>query len=47
VSCRRRGINPQAYLTDILRRLPSIDITRIDELLPEHWKPPASAPAST
>lgn len=45
VSCRRRGINPQAYLTDILRRLPSLDITRIGELLPEHWKPPASAPA--
>ena len=22
VSCRRRGINPQEYLTDVLRRLP-------------------------
>lgn len=44
VSCRRRGINPQDYLSDVLRRLPSMDITRIDELLPERWKPPASAP---
>jgi transposase len=45
VSCRRRGINPQEYLTEVLRRLPSTDITRIAELLPEHWKPPAPAPA--
>jgi transposase len=43
VSCRRRGINPQTYLTDVLRRLPSTDITRIGELLPEHWKPPVPA----
>jgi transposase len=43
VSCRRRGINPQEYLADVLRRLPSMDITRIGELLPEHWKPPAPA----
>jgi transposase len=41
VSCRRRGLNPQNYLSDVLRRLPSLDITRISELLPENWKPPA------
>ena len=34
VSCRRRGINPQDYLTDVLRRLPEQKINRIDELLP-------------
>lgn len=44
LSCRRRGINPQTYLSDVLRRLPSTDITRISELLPEHWKPPESPP---
>ncbi len=38
VSCRRRGINPQAYLTDVLQRLPSMNITQIDELLPARWK---------
>lgn len=38
VSCRRRGINPQEYLTDILQRLPGMNITQIEELLPEHWK---------
>lgn len=41
LSCRRRGINPQGYLTDVLHRLPSTDISRIVELLPENWKPPA------
>jgi len=44
VSCRRRGINPQDYLTDVLRRLPEQKINRIDELLPGNWKPPTSAP---
>ena len=39
ISCRRRGINPQDYLTDILRRLPSMDITHIGDLLPSRWKP--------
>jgi transposase len=39
VSCRRRGINPQAYLTDVLRRLPTIKITDIAALLPANWKP--------
>ncbi len=39
ISCRRRGINPQEYLTDILSRLPSMNITQISELLPANWKP--------
>lgn len=39
VSCRRRGINPQDYLTDVLARLPAIKITQIDSLLPANWKP--------
>ena len=40
-SCRRRGLNPHEYLTDVLARLPSIKITEIHELLPAHWKPPS------
>lgn len=43
VSCRRRGINPQEYLTDVLRRLPAMNITQIAELLPANWKPPPPA----
>lgn len=39
LSCRRRGINPQNYLTDVLGRLPSTKITEIHQLLPGRWKP--------
>jgi len=39
ISCRRRGINPQDYLTDVLRRLPAMNITQIGELLPANWIP--------
>ena len=42
VSCRRRGINPEDYLPDVLRRLPGHKINQIDELLPANWKPPTS-----
>lgn len=40
-SCRRRGLNPHEYLTDVLGRLPSMKITEIHELLPHQWKPPS------
>jgi len=43
VSCRRRGINPQEYLTDVLRRLPAMNITQIAQLLPEHWQPQSAS----
>lgn len=42
VSCRRRGINPQDYLTDVLARLPAITNKQIDQLLPEKWEPPTA-----
>jgi transposase len=37
VSCRRRGLNPGAYLTDVLRRLPTLKITEIASLMPGNW----------
>jgi transposase len=37
-SARRRGLNPQSYLTDILTWLPVIKITEINQLLPGQWK---------
>jgi transposase len=43
ISCRRRGLNPQEYLSDVLARLPSAKITQIQELLPAHWKPPSAS----
>src|SRR6266849_2977492 len=38
-SCRRRGIDPQQYLTDVLTRLPAMKNTEIEQLLPQNWKP--------
>jgi len=38
-SCRRRGINPQEYLTDVLQRLPSMKSSQVKDLLPSRWKP--------
>ena len=37
-SCRRYGINPQEYLTDVLQRLPSMTSSQVRELLPEQWR---------
>jgi transposase len=39
VSCRRRGINPLEYLTDVLGRLPGAKTSDIQNLLPANWKP--------
>lgn len=44
-SCRRRGINPQEYLPDVLRRLPKLKTTELEPLLPANWKP--SQPPNT
>ncbi len=38
-SCRRRAINPQDYLTDILGRLPTTKASCLRELLPGNWEP--------
>lgn len=39
---RRRGLNPEEYLTDVLACLPSLKIPQIHELLPAQWKPPSA-----
>ena len=38
-SCRRRGIEPGAYLADVLRRLPSMKANEVTDLVPARWKP--------
>ena len=38
-SARLNGIDPYAYLADVLRRLPTHKDKDIDELLPHCWKP--------
>ena len=44
-SCRRRGINPQEYLTDVLGRLPSMKNHEVKDVLPSRWKPCSSQTA--
>lgn len=37
VSCKRNGINPVAYLTDVFTRINSMKTSELDELLPDRW----------
>jgi len=39
-SARLNGLDPYAYLADVLRRLPTHPDSQIDELLPHVWIPP-------
>jgi transposase len=39
-TCNSHGVNPQAYLTEVLIRIQIHPQSRIDELLPDKWKPP-------
>jgi hypothetical protein len=38
-SCKRTGVEPFAWFHDVLSRIPSHSITRLQELLPHNWKP--------
>ena len=33
------GLDPYAYLSKVLKRLPTHKVTQIEELLPHRWKP--------
>ncbi|WP_425411934.1 IS66 family transposase [Magnetospirillum moscoviense] len=37
-TCKMNGIDPRAWLADVLDRLPGHSVKRIDELLPWNWK---------
>ena len=39
-SCKRHGIEPQAYLTDLLERLPAMTNHEAEELTPDKWEAP-------
>lgn len=39
-SCRRRSLDPYAYLKDVLTRLPQMTIQRVPEVLPSSWGKP-------
>jgi transposase len=38
-TCEANGVNPTAYLTDVLIRIQTHPASRIDELLPHRWQP--------
>ena len=51
-SCRRRGIDPHAYLRDVLTRLPTTTNWQIKDITPEAWaraqrRPPLQAASKT
>ena len=39
-TCRLNGINPEAYLTDVIARIGRTKIQALDTLLPFNWRPP-------
>jgi transposase len=43
-SCRRRGLDPYAYLKDVLTRLPQMTIQQVPEVLPAVWGKPPKQP---
>jgi len=43
-TCEMNGVNPVAYLADVLLRVQTHPASRIDELLPHNWKPLQAQP---
>ena len=41
-TARLNGIEPEAWLTDVIARIRSHPITRLAELLAWNWSPPAT-----
>lgn len=44
-TCRLADVHPADYIADVLIRVQTVPASRLDELLPMNWKPPASPPA--
>ena len=43
--CKLNDIDPYAYFSDVLRKISTHPASKIDQLLPSNWKPPAKAAA--
>ena len=46
VTAKMNGVDPQAWLADVLSRIATHPAHRLDELLPWNWTPRASAIAA-
>jgi transposase len=46
-TCHRLGVEPWAYLQDVLTRLPTMPVERLAELLPDRWQSARRTAAST
>lgn len=42
-TCKRHGVNPWEWLTDVLKRIPTHPAKRVSELLPHRWSAPAAS----
>jgi transposase len=45
-SCKLNGVNPQAYLADLVGRISDHPVSRLDELLPWNWRAATDAKAA-
>jgi transposase len=43
VTARMNGIDPQAWLSDVLARISAHPAHRLEELAPWNWRPPVEA----
>ena len=46
-TCQRLGVEPWAYLQDVLTRLPTTPAEQLAALLPDHWQATHQAPTAT
>lgn len=46
-SCKIAGVDPVAYLADVLVRVGDADERGLTQLIPANWAPAASRPASS
>lgn len=46
-NCRQLDLDPEAYLIDLIARLPDHPASRVEELLPRNWQRPRSEVATT
>jgi len=46
-TCQRLGVEPWAYLQDVLTRLPTTPAGQLCDLLPDHWQAARRAQMAT